>query len=71
MRYDPVNNAYYKWISEDTNDLRALFYTPVEDSLILVNLSIMGDCNKTLLSEHDWDRIICTHKTQEVIIIIF
>lgn len=56
IRYDPVTNSFYKWISQEKHDFWVLVYTPVEGSLKLLDSGEIWQNNSTLLSEDDWDK---------------
>lgn len=56
MRCNPIENSFYNWIAYDNNDLRSLYYEPIDGSYKQIQKDYLGVLNSTLLNEEDWDK---------------
>ena len=56
MRYSPVDDYYFRFVSDDQEDLRCLFYTVSEDFMVLATEGQLAKRNEELLADVTWDR---------------
>jgi hypothetical protein len=56
MRYNPEDNYYFRYISDELLDLRCLYYSISGDSLVLDMDGSFAAMNSTLLADSAWDR---------------
>jgi hypothetical protein len=56
MRFNPVDDTYFRYISDDLLDLRCLYYCISGDSLVLDIDGKFAEINATLLADSAWDR---------------
>jgi hypothetical protein len=56
MRFNPLTNSYFRFVSDDLLDLRCLYYIPSGDSLVLDVDGLYASMNSTLLASSSWDR---------------
>lgn len=56
MRYDLNTKNYTTWVTDDPDDLRCLYYLPVQGVLKLVRTGKRGKLNNVVLKDMDWNK---------------
>jgi hypothetical protein len=56
MRYNPVNESFFRFVSDDHLDLRCLRYKLSGDSLVLDLDGVDAGSNSMMLADPSWDR---------------
>lgn len=56
MCYSPEGKTFLKWVSEEYDDYRVLYYRPSEDIFFLIDDGHLGEENRKVLIDKTWDR---------------
>jgi hypothetical protein len=56
MRFNPVDNSFFRFVSDNLTDLRCLYYRISDNSLVLDLDGKFAETNSELLADTDWDR---------------
>ena len=56
MRFNPVDNSFFRFVSDNLTDLRCLYYRISDNSLVLDLEGKFAETNSELLADTDWDR---------------
>lgn len=55
MCYSPEGMTFLKWVSDDNDEDRLLYYRPSKDSFLLIENGHLGKENKKVLIDKTWD----------------
>jgi hypothetical protein len=56
MRYNPVDESFFRFVSDDQQDLRCLRYKQFGDSIVLDMEGLYATENSDMLADPSWDR---------------